>query len=114
MKPHEHAPQPSHIGWAKEEAKLRALVEKVLPEVLSRQKPELEEWVKTVANKHAQRLMNLPLTITQVASLLNVTPKTIYNWKAKGHLVFHNISGRYVITLHELNDQIKAYRMPMI
>jgi PTS system nitrogen regulatory IIA component len=55
----------------------------------------------------------MKLMVRDVATLLNVSEKTIYRWITQGRLPVHRISGQYRFNRNELLEWATAHRVPL-
>lgn len=72
-------------------------------------KQSLRPLIEKIVADAVGQCFDLPLTISQVADKLHVSPKTVYQWKGKNILRFKKVNGRYFISLQDLNHQLCAY-----
>lgn len=67
---------------------------------------DLSAVITREVSEQVQRYLDLPLTVEQVAMLLDVQPDVIYKWHQRGRLNFTKKCGRLTITLQEVNHQL--------
>lgn len=67
---------------------------------------DLSAVIAREVSEQVQRYLDLPLTVEQVAMLLDVQPDVIYKWHQRGRLNFTKKCGRLTITLQEVNHQL--------
>lgn len=67
---------------------------------------DLSAVISREVSDQVQRYLDLPLTVEQVAILLDVQPDVIYKWHQRGRLNFTKKCGRLTITLQEVNHQL--------
>ena len=92
-----------------------SMVETLYPEIKERFHKEIKAEIARLVALHVGKWMDLPLTVKQVANLLDEKVATIYKWQERGAITFDKTGKKkYTISLRKMNIQLSGRKDPAL
>lgn len=95
---------------ANKEEILDNLYESIINELEKRNNARIEDMIRRSTEIYARqcilRLFDIPLTVEQVAKLMDVKEDTVYKWISRGVINSTKVHGRHFISLRDLNRDL--------